>query len=109
MLFSLTETELEEFIGLDNCNATNMWISLEEFWRYARRVSRGKNINIPLLGSGVAGVRLNTKQILEFNLLAIINALETGGRITTGEICIVLYSKYFEDINLHEFSNIWTI
>ena len=108
LLFALTETEIEEFIKADNCDATNMWIALEEFWKNARRMSRGRNINIPLLGSGVTGIRMNAKQILEFNLLAIVNALEAGGRITTGDISIILYTpKYLEEINLSDFSNMW--
>jgi hypothetical protein len=108
ILFALTETEIEEFIEADNCDAKNMWVALEEFWKNARRMSRGRNINIPLLGSGITGIRMNAKQILEFNLLAIVNALEAGGRITTGDISIILYPpKYLEEINLSDFSSMW--
>ena len=68
MLFALTETELEGYITQGNCNVSKMWISLEQFWQEARNYSRGKPVNIPLVGSGVTGIRLSANRILELNL-----------------------------------------
>jgi hypothetical protein len=107
ILFSLTETELKGYIPSDNCNASKMWIALEGFWKKARICARGNPINIPLIGSGVAGIRLNSNHLLELNLLAIANALEEGGKITTEEIRIILHPKYLEDIDLSKFQGIW--
>lgn len=107
ILFSLTETELKGHIPSDNCSVSKMWVALEGFWLEARTQSRGRSINIPLIGSGVTGIRLSPTQILEFNLLAIANAIEEGGKITTEEIRIVLHPKYMEDINLNDFQNLW--
>jgi hypothetical protein len=107
LLFSLTETELTGNIPENNCNASKMWVALEKFWRKARDWSRGHPINIPLIGSGVTGIRLNPTQILEMNLLAIANAIDEEGKITTEEIRIVLHPKYIEDINLDNLKALW--
>lgn len=107
MLFALTETELKGYIPSDNCNISKMWTALEGFWQKARIHSRGKLINIPLIGSGVTGIRLSPSRILELNLLAISNAIEEGGKITTEEIRIVLHPKYMETVNLEDFQNLW--
>ncbi|PSB25817.1 macro domain-containing protein [Stenomitos frigidus] len=107
ILFSLTETELKGYIPGDNCNALKMWIALEAFWKKARIYARGNPINIPLIGSGVTGIRLDSIHLLELNLLAIANSLEEGGKITTEEIRIILHSKYLEDIDLSKFQDIW--
>lgn len=107
VLFSLTETELKGHIPDDNCNVEKMWIALKELWRKLRIYSRGNSINIPLIGSGVTGIRLDPTRLLELNLLAIINALEEGGKITTEEIRVILHPKYIEDINLNDFQSMW--
>ncbi len=107
VLFSLTETELKGYIPNDNCDISKMWTSLEVFWQKIRVQSRGRSINIPLIGSGVTGIRLSPNRILELNLLAIINAIEEGGKITTEEIRIVLHPKYMETIILDNFRGLW--
>ena len=84
-----------------------MWNALEVLWQKVQIYSRGHPINIPLLGSGVTGIRLNPSQILELNLLAIANVIEESGKITTEEIRIVLHPKYIETIDLRNFQNLW--
>ncbi|NES98945.1 MAG: hypothetical protein F6K32_28040 [Desertifilum sp. SIO1I2] len=107
ILFALTETELKGHIPDNNCNVSKMWIALEKFWEKARIHARGNAVNIPLIGSGVTGIRLNPTRLLELNLLAITNAIEEGGKITTEEVRIVLHPKYIEDIDLNDFQSIW--
>lgn len=107
ILFALTETELKGCVANDNCNTSKMWCALEALWQNARIYSRGHSINIPLVGSGITGIRLNPSQILELNLLAIANAIEESGKITTEEIRIVLHPKYMETVDLRDFQSIW--
>jgi hypothetical protein len=107
ILFTLTETELKGHIPDDNCNIAKMWAALEDLWKKARVHSRGNSINIPLIGSGVTGIRLEPTRLLEFNLLAIVNSIEEGGKITTEEVRIVLHPKYIEDIDLNNFQRMW--
>ena len=107
ILFALTETELKGCITNDNCNTLKMWNALEVLWQRVRVYSRGHSINIPLIGSGVTGIRLNPSQILELNLLAIANTIQESGKITTEEIKIVLHPKYMETIDLRNFQSLW--
>lgn len=107
ILFALTETELKGHIPDDNCNVSKMWVALDKFWEKVRIHARGNSVNIPLIGSGVTGIRLNPTRLLELNLLAITNAIEEGGKITTEEVRIVLHPKYMEDIDLNDFQSIW--
>ena len=107
LLFALTESEVKGYIPKDNCNVSKMWTALEVFWRSARIHSRGNSVNIPLIGSGVTGIRLNPRQILELNLLAISNAIEEAGKITTEEIRIILHPKYIDILNLNDFQSLW--
>ena len=72
MLFALTETERRENIPANNCDISKMWSALLSFWQKARVYSRGQPINIPLIGSGITGIRLSPVRILELNLLAIV-------------------------------------
>lgn len=108
ILFALTETELKGYISNDNCNVSKMWNALEVLWQTARIYSRGNPINIPLVGSGVTGIRLSPSRILELNLLAISNAIEESGKITTEEIRIVLHPKYMKIFNLENFHRLWS-
>lgn len=108
ILFALTETELKGHISNDNCNVSKMWTALEAFWQKARVHSRGNPINVPLIGSGVTGIRLSPSRILELNLLAISNVIEEVGKITTEEIRVVLHPKYMEIINLDDFKSLWS-
>lgn len=108
MLFALAETELKGYIPSNNCDIFKMLIALETFWKEARIQSRGRSINIPLIGSGVTGIRLNSTRLLELNLLAIANAIEEDGKITTEEVRVILHPKYMQDINLSDFESMWS-
>ncbi len=108
ILFALTKTELQGYIPEDNCDVSDMWISLEKFWSEARKKAWGESINIPLVGSGVTGIVLSPNRILELNLLAIVNAIQKMGKSTDKEIRIILYPKYLKHINLSDFQNIWS-
>ncbi|GAC1414624.1 MAG: hypothetical protein NVSMB66_7730 [Candidatus Doudnabacteria bacterium] len=107
ILFALSETELKGHIPDDNCNISKMWKALEVFWEKAHTHVRGNFVNIPLIGSGVTGIRLAPTRLLELNLLAIANTIEEKGKITTEEVRIVLHPKYMEDINLNDFQSLW--
>ena len=101
LMVAVTETELRDYIESDNCSVTDLWIALEKMWIKAQQVSHGNDINIPLLGAGVTGIVLPPTQLLELNLIALLNALiKTQTRITSGEIRIILYHTYFEEIDL---------
>jgi len=108
LITATTVTELEGEIPDTNCSVTNLWIALTEMWRYARVHARGKDMNIPLTGSGVTGINLEPIRILELNMLVLINSLEEGGKITTGNINLVLHYSYFDQIDLRDLQKMWS-
>lgn len=107
-IFALTETELRNRIPPNNCDPQNLFLALENFWKEARKLNRSSEpLNIPLVGSGVAGVKLRPSSILEIILLSIENAIRQDGKITTEDIRIVLHPKYLEEINLTRVQEMW--
>lgn len=109
LFFAVTKTELKGHIPPDNCDSSKLWVALRSMWDEARIQSRGKDINIPLIGSGMIGISLSPRRILELNLLSLLNTLVENGNITTGVIRVVLHPKYFEQINLDQFRRSWRV
>jgi len=108
LLFALTWTELQGKIPDDNCNVTLLWQTLEKFWREARKIVLGEDINIPLVGSGVTGINLSPLHLLNLNVLALHNATNEVGKITSGKIRIILYPPAHSSINLTLIKQMWS-
>lgn len=106
-LLALTKTELPGHMTEDNCSGTDLWIALEQLWREAKVILRGKSICIPLLGSGVSGIKLSPSNLLDLNILALLNSIAENGTITTGEIKIILHMNYFDEIDLSDVKKRW--
>lgn len=108
LLFALTETELKEFIVTNNnCTVNDLWMALDKLWDFVAKESHGRNVSIPLLGTGITGIRLAPQHVLELNILAIVSSIIENGRLTAGEIRIVLHPKYFDVIDLDRFQEFW--
>jgi hypothetical protein len=109
LFFAATKTELKGHIPADNCSLVKLLTALECMLDEARVQTRGQDINMPLIGSGMAGINLSPMRILELNLLAVLSSLVDKGNITTGNIRIILHKKYFEQIDLNHFHQSWKI
>ncbi len=107
LLFAVTKTELKGHIPSNNCSLSELWGALEAMWISAKSESRGKDINIPLLGGGIIGISVPPSRLLEVNLLAILNVVTQVNKITTGTIRIVLHPSYFEHIDLTAYKSVW--
>jgi len=107
LLLAVAETEIQGFIQENNSNATKLWLALDNLWKAAPDLLRARSINIPLLGSGISGIRLSPSQILEMNLLVLSKTILEARQITTGEIRVILHYKYFETIDLHQIKRLW--
>ena len=109
LLVALTETELQGYIPPDNCDATKLWTTLDKMWTQIAKsgLLRGNDINVPLIGGGVSGIRLSPNQLLAINILVLLNAIIENGVMTTGEIRIVLYWGYMTKIDLSDFKKKW--
>lgn len=105
ILFALSKTNHE------NCKAYSdvelMWRSLHRLWQRARIECGGHPLNLPLVGSGLSGMNLPTRDLL--NLLILSAITESKAHEITQVIRIVLRRDRFEDIDLREVKEHWEV
>lgn len=87
-------------------NVTMMWEALDALWQRARIESNGDAVNLPLIGSGLAGLNLPTRDLLDLLILSAIT--ETKIKQVTQRIRIVLHRDRFGDLNLSDVKAHWT-
>lgn len=93
----------------DTCKAysdvTMMWVALHKLWQRTRIESGGHEINLPLVGSGLSGLGLPARDLLNLIILSAIT--ETKAKEVTQKIRIVLHRDRFEDLDLRDVKNHW--
>lgn len=103
LLFAFTKTDPQTCKTYSN--VTMLWDSLSSLWQRARIESGGHTLNLPLVGSGLSGLGLPTRDLL--NLIILSTITETKAKPITQIIRIVLSKDRFEDIDLRDFQNQW--
>jgi len=92
-----------------NCKAysdvTMMWVALHKLWQRARIEANGHPVNLPLVGSGLSGLGLPTRDLL--NLIVLSAITETKAREITHTIRIVLHRDRFEELDLRDVQEHW--
>jgi hypothetical protein len=78
---------------------------LHKLWQRARIESGGHEINLPLVGSGLSGLGLPTRDLLNLIILSAIT--ETKAKEVTQKIRIVLHRDRFEDLDLRDVKKHW--
>ncbi len=86
-------------------DVTMMWVALHQFWQQARIESSGNAVNLPLVGSGLSGLGLPTRDLLNLIILSAIT--ETKNKPVTDKIRIVLHRDRFEDLDLRDVKQHW--
>jgi hypothetical protein len=103
ILFALSKTNHE------NCKVYSdvelMWRALHKLWQRARAECNGHPLNLPLVGSGLSGLNLPTRDLLNLVILSAIT--ESKAHEITRTIRIVLRRDRFEDIDLREVKHYW--
>ncbi len=103
LLFSLTKADPE------TCKAytdvTMMWVALSRLWERARIECGGEPLNVPLVGSGLSGLGLPSRDLLNLIILSAIT--ETKAKQVTARIRIVLHRERFEELDLREVKGHW--
>jgi hypothetical protein len=93
----------------DTCKAssdvTMMWVSLHKLWQRVRIESGGHPVNLPLVGSGLSGVGLPTRDLLDLIILSAIT--ETKTREVTQRVRIVLHRDRFDALDLRDIREHW--
>lgn len=103
LLFALTNTNIQTFKA--SSDLPTMLKALHGLFDRARNCTGGKKINIPLVGSGLAGIGLPATQLLQLIVLTIID--ETKKQQICKEIDLVIHESRFEEINLETIRRQW--
>ena len=103
ILFALAEADRE------TCKAASdvakMWVAMHGLWQKTRIEAGGHPLNIPLIGSGLSGIGLPSRELLNLIILSAIT--ETKVKQITRRIRIVLHLDQFEEINLRDVKKYW--
>lgn len=86
-------------------DVTMMWDALSKMWQRARIESGGNPLNLPLVGSGLSGLGLPTRDLL--NLIILSTITETKAKQVTQTIRIVLHRDRFEELDLRDVKEHW--
>jgi len=104
LIFALTKTD--PTTCKVSSNVAIMWEALAALWHRARIEANGDAVNLPLIGSGLGGLNLPTRDLLDLLILSAIT--ETKIRQITRRIRIVLHRDRFRDLNLNDVKKHWT-
>jgi hypothetical protein len=87
-------------------DVTLLWSALNDAWDRARNEAGGHPVNLPLVGSGLSGIGLPTRDLL--NLLILSAITQTKEKEVTGKIRIVLHRDRFDDVDLRDVKKYWS-
>ncbi|MBI2811347.1 MAG: hypothetical protein HYX67_11025 [Candidatus Melainabacteria bacterium] len=89
-----------------NSDVTKMWDALHELWQRARIETGGHDLNLPLVGSGLSGLGLPARDLLNLIILSAIT--ETKSNAITQRIRIVLHrDRHSEELDLRDVRKYW--
>jgi Thoeris protein ThsA, Macro domain len=100
---ALTETDVAS--SKVSADVTMMWIALHSLWQRARVECGGAPLNVPLIGSGLSGLGLPTRDLLNLIILSAIN--ETKEKAITNTIRIVLARDRYDEVDLRDVKRHW--
>jgi len=103
LLFALTKTDPKTCKV--SCNVAIMWTALDGLWDKARIESGGSSINIPLVGSGLSGMGLPARDLLDLIVLSAIRT--TQKEKIASKIRIILQDDRFEELDLRSIKKHW--
>jgi hypothetical protein len=86
-------------------DVTMMWMALHQLWQRVRIESGGYPVNLPLVGSGLSGIGLPTRTLLDLIILSAIT--ETKAKEVTQRIRIVLHRDRFDALDLRDVRQHW--
>lgn len=103
ILFALTKSDPATCKA--NSDVTLMWVALHGAWQRARIEAGGHDVNIPLVGSGLAGLGLPTRDLLNLIILSAIT--ETKASEITRTIRIVIHRERYDEVDLRDLRKHW--
>ena len=103
LLAALTHTDIKSLKA--SATVRDVWICLQGVWREARNSSGGEPVKIPLLGSGLSGVGLPPKNLLQIILLSFLE--HTKVRKIADRVTLVLPERLKGEIDLITIKRGW--
>ncbi len=102
-LVALSHTDIST---LKACaDVPQLWKALSGLWESVRNHSGGYPVNLPLIGSGLSGIGLPPRELLEIILLSFLN--ETKKKEIVKQLRIVITEDKFEEIDLQLIRKSW--
>lgn len=101
--FALTATDV--ITCKANADVHMLWQALRGLWAKTRVETGGQPLNVPLIGSGLAGIGLPTRDLL--NLIVLSAIAETKQNQITRRIRIVLWKDRYDDVDLRDVKRYW--
>jgi hypothetical protein len=103
--FAFTKTDPQTCKAYSD--VTLMWTALNDLWKRVRIEAGGHAVNLPLVGSGLSGMGLPTRDLLNLIILSAIT--ETKAREITQRIRVVLHRSRFGDLDLRDVRQFWSV
>jgi len=105
IVFAFAEADQKTCKASSDLN--KMGIAMRGLWARARIEAGGHPLNIPLIGSGLSGIGLPARELLNLIILSVIT--ETKLRKITQTVRIILHRDQFEGIDLRETKKYWEV
>ena len=103
LVFAFTHTDI------DTCKARadvpQMFVALAGLWKAARAELGGDALNLPLVGSGLSGVGLPARDLLNMIVLSFLD--ETKRQVVASKLRIVLTGDRHSEVDLREVKRFW--
>lgn len=103
LLLALADTDIATCMA--SCDVGKMWTALTGLLEKAREEVNGRNLCLPLIGSGLAKVGLPNRELLQLIVLSIV--CETKIRRITDTITIVLHKRLYGEIDIDYILKYW--
>jgi hypothetical protein len=103
LAFAFTHTDIATFKA--SADVPQMFASLAGLWKAARAELGGEALNLPLVGSGLSGVALPARELLNIIILSFLD--ETKRQVITHNLRIVLTWDRLSEVDLREIKKLW--
>ncbi len=103
LLFAFCRTDPRDLKA--HAEVPELWLALKGLWQRARSTAGGRDVAVPLVGSGLSGMGVPPTQLLQLLILSIVE--ETKRREFSKRVAIVLHQSKFEDIDLEAIRRQW--
>lgn len=103
LAFAFTHTDIATCKA--RADVPQMFMALTGLWRAARAELGGDTLNLPLVGSGLSGVGLPARDLVNVIILSFID--ETKRQIVTHKMRIILTWDRLSEVDLREAKRFW--